>query len=45
MKWPFKQQDLQIAVLKLNIWVAFTHLKLWVKVASHNVKCVKNLII
>ena len=26
-----------------QIWVIFTHLKLWVAVASHNVKWVENL--
>ena len=36
MKWV-----LQMIGLKINTWVIFIHLKLWVAVARHNLKWVK----
>ena len=41
MKWVFKHHILQMFVIKLNTWVIFTHLKLWVAAARHNFKWAK----
>ena len=37
----FKHQHLQICGLKLNKYLIFTHLRLWIAVARHNFKWVK----
>ena len=43
MKCVFEHAELQMFDLKLlQIWVIFTHLELWVVVARHNYKWVKN---
>ena len=46
MKCVSKHQDLKMIGLKFEqIWVIFTHLKMWVAVANHNFKWVKIKII